>query len=92
MMEAAGRWLRAAASLTASPGRSLAMQRSPLVRVNVRVRVRVRVRVKVRVRVRGRVRVRVRSGLQAWFRFGSWQDAQGQSSWQLLCSKRTTAQ
>ena len=55
MMEAAGRWLRAAASLTASPGRSLAMQRSPLVRVNVRVRVRVRVRVKVRVRVRGRV-------------------------------------
>ena len=54
MMEAAGRWLRAAASLTASPGRSLAMQRSPLVRVNVRVRVRVRVKVRVRVRVKVR--------------------------------------
>ena len=57
MMEAAGRWLRAATSLTARPGRSLAMQRSPLVRVNVRVRVRVRVTVTVKVRVRVRVRV-----------------------------------
>ena len=57
VMEAVERWLLAAASLTASPGRSLAMQRSPLVRVNVRVRVRVRVTVTVKVRVRVRVRV-----------------------------------